>query len=132
MKRVILPLLLLGLTMNAMAGADLTSARIYRNQGDLAKAISFFNQEIEKSPDSYTAIFERGEVYGMIAMDNPTDGRAPTEASLKPFELFASQAAAAIEIAANSHIINAYQSFYMVDMIDTISNSRQRFWVFFA
>jgi tetratricopeptide (TPR) repeat protein len=60
--------------MNALAGADLTSARIYRNQGDLAKAISFFNQEIEKAPDSYAAIFERGEVYGMIAMDPSKKG----------------------------------------------------------
>jgi hypothetical protein len=74
MKRVILPLFVLGLTMIALAGADLTSARIYRNQGDLAKAISFFNQEIEKAPDSYAAIFERGEVYGMVAMDPSKKG----------------------------------------------------------
>ncbi len=36
-------------------------------------------------------------IIGIISMDSPVDGRVPTEDSLQPFELFASQAAAAIE-----------------------------------
>ena len=40
---------------------------------------------------------DQQRIIGIIAMDSPADGRAPTEASLLPFELFASQAAAAIE-----------------------------------
>ncbi len=40
---------------------------------------------------------DQKRIIGMMAMDSPVDGRVPTEASLKPFELFASQAAAAIE-----------------------------------
>jgi len=40
---------------------------------------------------------EQKRIIGIIEMYNPADGRVPTEASLQPFELFASQAAAAIE-----------------------------------
>ena len=40
---------------------------------------------------------DQKRIIGMMAMDDPVEGLAPTEASLKPFELFASQAAAAIE-----------------------------------
>lgn len=36
-------------------------------------------------------------IIGMIAMDMPADGRVPTADALQPFELFASQATAAIE-----------------------------------
>ncbi|HID95000.1 MAG TPA: response regulator [Candidatus Latescibacteria bacterium] len=38
-----------------------------------------------------------GKVIGLISVDDPKDGRAPTEDSLRPLELFASQAAQAIE-----------------------------------
>ena len=40
---------------------------------------------------------DQKRIIGIISMDEPSDGRVPTEASLQPFELFASQAAAAIE-----------------------------------
>ncbi len=40
---------------------------------------------------------DQQRIIGIIAMDSPADGRTPSEASLLPFELFASQAAAAIE-----------------------------------
>ncbi len=40
---------------------------------------------------------DQQRIIGIISMDSPADGSAPTEASLQPFELFASQAAAAIE-----------------------------------
>jgi len=43
--------------------------------------------------------YDQKRIIGIIAMRDPADGRAPTEASLQPFELFASQAAAAIETA---------------------------------
>ena len=43
MKRVIIPLIVLGFAMTAFADADLTSARIYRNQGEFVKAHNFFN-----------------------------------------------------------------------------------------
>jgi PAS domain S-box-containing protein len=36
-------------------------------------------------------------IIGIIGMEDPADGLAPTEASLKPIQLFAAQAAAAIE-----------------------------------
>lgn len=74
MKRLLLSIILLGLTMNALANADLTSARIYRNQGEFVKADHFFSLAIEKSPDLYAAYFERGELYGMIATDRTKKG----------------------------------------------------------
>ncbi|MBI5957389.1 MAG: GAF domain-containing protein, partial [Chloroflexi bacterium] len=40
---------------------------------------------------------DQKRIIGIIAMDEPADGRVPTVSSLQPFELFASQAAAAIE-----------------------------------
>lgn len=40
---------------------------------------------------------DQKRIIGIIAMYDPVDGQVPTEASLQPFELFASQAAAAIE-----------------------------------
>ncbi len=40
---------------------------------------------------------DQKRIIGIIAMEDPVDGRIPSEASLQPFELFASQAAAAIE-----------------------------------
>jgi len=74
MKRVILPLVVLGLTMTAFADADLTSARIYRNQGEFIKAEHFFGLSIEKNPKQYVSYFERGELYGMIATDRTKKG----------------------------------------------------------
>jgi tetratricopeptide (TPR) repeat protein len=74
MKRVILPLIILGIAMTAFADADLTSARIYRNQGEFIKANGFFTLSIEKDPTQYGAYFERGEMYGMIAMDRTKKG----------------------------------------------------------
>ncbi len=40
---------------------------------------------------------DQQRIIGIIEMDSPADGRVPTEASLQPFELFALQAAVAIE-----------------------------------
>jgi PAS domain S-box-containing protein len=42
---------------------------------------------------------DQKRIIGIIEMTEPVDGRVPTAASLQPFELFASQAAAAIETA---------------------------------
>ncbi len=40
---------------------------------------------------------DQKRIIGIIEMEDPVDGRVPTPSSLQPFELFASQAAAAIE-----------------------------------
>src|SRR5690606_7685500 len=40
---------------------------------------------------------DQKRIIGIIGMRDPADGRVPTASSLQPFELFASQAAAAIE-----------------------------------
>ena len=40
---------------------------------------------------------ERSRLIGIISMDSPVDGKPPTEASMRPIELFAAQASSAIE-----------------------------------
>src|SRR5258708_3883981 len=40
---------------------------------------------------------DRSRLIGIISMDSPQDGKPPTEASMRPIELFAAQAASAIE-----------------------------------
>ncbi|MEP7284202.1 MAG: GAF domain-containing protein [Chloroflexota bacterium] len=40
---------------------------------------------------------DRSRLIGIISMDSPLDGKAPTEASMRPIELFAVQASSAIE-----------------------------------
>lgn len=40
---------------------------------------------------------DQSRVIGIISMDSPTDGKPPTETSMRPIELFAAQAASAIE-----------------------------------
>jgi tetratricopeptide (TPR) repeat protein len=54
----------------AWAGMEMTSARIYKKQGDLARAVDFYNQEITKNPSNIEAVFERGELLGQIAMSD--------------------------------------------------------------
>src|SRR5579859_4282599 len=40
---------------------------------------------------------DRSRLIGIISMDTPQDGKAPTEAAMRPIELFAAQASSAIE-----------------------------------
>jgi GAF domain-containing protein len=40
---------------------------------------------------------DRSRLIGIISMDSPLDGKAPTESGMRPIELFAAQAASAIE-----------------------------------
>jgi PAS domain S-box-containing protein len=59
-------------------------------------------QTIDWNPDDLLFIPLRlptGQVVGIISMDDPRDGRRPTRESLAPLELFAHQAAVAVESA---------------------------------
>ncbi len=48
-----------------------------------------------------------GSIVGVLSIDDPTDGKRPTKASLLPLELFIPQAAVAIENAQLIHSLNA-------------------------
>ncbi|MCB9357110.1 MAG: hypothetical protein H6506_05055 [Calditrichaeota bacterium] len=54
----------------ALAGVAHTSARIYKKQGEIAKSMEFFDQAATEEPDNLDVFFERGELLGMIAMDD--------------------------------------------------------------
>ena len=58
----------------AMAGMELTSAKIYRKQGEIVKAMEFYDQAVAKEPDNAEAVFERGELLGIVAMDQAQVG----------------------------------------------------------
>lgn len=58
----------------AIAGMELQSAKIYKKQGEIAKAIEFYDLAVSKEPDNAEALFERGELLGTIAMDNSQMG----------------------------------------------------------
>lgn len=58
----------------AWAGVELTSAKIYRKQGEFVKAIEFYDQAVAKDPTDLEALFERGELLGQIAMDDQHAG----------------------------------------------------------
>jgi len=53
-----------------LAGMELTSARLYKKQGEWLKSWQFYNQAVEKTPDDLDARFERGELCKDVAGDS--------------------------------------------------------------
>jgi len=53
----------------ALASVELTSARIYKKQGEIAKSIEYYDLAVAKEPDNIDALAERGQLLGQIAMD---------------------------------------------------------------
>lgn len=49
------------------AGMELTSARVYRKQGELQKALEWYDKAVAADPRSVVAHFERGELLGEMA-----------------------------------------------------------------
>ena len=71
MKRNLLFVLICAFASTSLwAGVELTSAKIYKKQGEFAKAIEFYDQAVAKDPTDPEALFERGELVGQIAMDD--------------------------------------------------------------
>ena len=66
----------MALAVFIMAGAvlagsmEMTSARLYRKQGELLKSLDFYNTELEKNPTNLEALYERAEMLGEIAADS--------------------------------------------------------------
>jgi tetratricopeptide (TPR) repeat protein len=70
MKRVLVFILLLLVTSLALAAnMELTSARLYKKQGEWLKSIQFYTESLKKDPAQLDAYFERGEMYMEIASD---------------------------------------------------------------
>ena len=61
-----LVIFLLG-TMIAQAGMELTSARVYRKQGDYKQALEWYDRELAANPDNVVAHYEKGELLGEMA-----------------------------------------------------------------
>ncbi len=61
-----LVIFLLG-TMVAQAGMELTSARVYRKQGDYKQALEWYSRAIEADLDNIVAHYEKGELLGEMA-----------------------------------------------------------------
>ena len=68
MKKLMLLFVILVMgSMVAQAGMELTSARVYKKQGDLQKALEWYDREIEAHPNSVAGHFEKGELLGEMA-----------------------------------------------------------------
>ena len=65
-QTICLVIFLLG-TMVAQAGMELTSARVYRKQGDYKQALEWYSRAIEADPDNIVAHYEKGELLGEMA-----------------------------------------------------------------
>jgi tetratricopeptide (TPR) repeat protein len=54
----------------ALAGMEITSARVYVKQHEWLKALQFYNQGLQKEPNNLEAYEERGELYHTLASDS--------------------------------------------------------------
>ncbi len=71
MKKLWMVLAVFALASAVLAGSmEMTSARLYKKQGELLKSLQFYNTELEKNPGNPEALFERGELLGEIAIDS--------------------------------------------------------------
>lgn len=75
MKKLGMALAVLVFVSAALAGSmEMTSARLYRKQGELFKSLQFYNTELQKNPGNVEALFERGEMTGEVAIDSSKFG----------------------------------------------------------
>jgi tetratricopeptide (TPR) repeat protein len=70
MKRTFVISLLLLVASTALASnMELTSARLYKKQGEWLKSLEFYNTSIRKDPTDLDAYYERGELFHDLASD---------------------------------------------------------------
>ncbi len=70
MKRIWIALIVMAVVSAGIAGSvELTSARLYKKQGELLKSLEFYDAELQKNPGNLEALYERGELLGDIASD---------------------------------------------------------------
>ncbi|MBI5059074.1 hypothetical protein HZB60_04740 [candidate division KSB1 bacterium] len=70
MRTITLLFALTALSVAGYAGVDLTSARLYKKQGELLKAAEFYNKAAAAEPDNLEVYFERGAFMGELAGDS--------------------------------------------------------------
>jgi len=92
MKRTwVVAVLLISAGMALAAATELTSARLYRKQGEWLKSLQFYDEALRKDTTLLEAYFERGELLKDIAADPSKAGLAKQIAGEKPnpqFELY--------------------------------------------
>ncbi|MCX6600068.1 MAG: tetratricopeptide repeat protein [bacterium] len=84
MKRTWVVAVLLIAAGMALATVELTSARLYKKQGEWLKSLQNYDEELRKRPESLDAYFERGELLKEIAADPARAGLAKQIAGDKP------------------------------------------------
>lgn len=91
MKRTWVVAVLLISAGMALATVELTSARLYKKQGEWLKSLQNYDEELRKRPESLDAYFERGELLKDIAADPSKAGLARQIAGETPnpqFDLY--------------------------------------------
>jgi tetratricopeptide (TPR) repeat protein len=69
MKKLCLVLaLLMAVAALQAASMEMTSARLYKKQGEFEKALQYYDAELQKNPTNGEALFERGQLLGDITM----------------------------------------------------------------
>ena len=85
MKRpVVIAALLIAAGLALAAAMELTSARLYKKQGEWLKSLQFYDEAIRKDPGLLEAYFERGELLKDIATDPAKAGLVQHIVSDKP------------------------------------------------
>ncbi len=74
MKKLCLAVMVLAAASAVFAASmEMTSARLYKKQGEFEKSLQYYDAELSKNPGNGEALYERGELLGEIAM---SPGRA--------------------------------------------------------
>jgi tetratricopeptide (TPR) repeat protein len=84
MRKAFVFVTLLALAGVALAGMELSSARLYKKQGEWFKSYQFYMQAVQKEPENQDAVYERGELYEQIAADPSKAGLAKQIVGDKP------------------------------------------------
>lgn len=85
MKRTfVFAILLIAAGLAYAATMELTSARLYKKQGEWLKSWQFYNDAIKKEPGNLEAYFERGELLKDIVIDKSKSGLAKEIAGDSP------------------------------------------------
>ncbi|RPH95341.1 hypothetical protein EHM69_04700 [candidate division KSB1 bacterium] len=85
MKRTLIIVAITIIASTVFAAAmELTSARLYKKQGELLKSYQFYTEALRKEPGSLDAYFERGQLVSEIAADSTKADIAKQIAGDKP------------------------------------------------
>jgi tetratricopeptide (TPR) repeat protein len=69
MRKLFAILFVLAVAGLAFASMELSSARLYKKQGEWLKSLQFYDQAVDKEKDNLEVYYERGELYHDIVSD---------------------------------------------------------------